>query len=436
MPPKKQLKKQQNRNQRKQQKKTPHPKVDSSLTIYSANRVRSVVQNLRASIRDQYSLALRHPFHPRALGVRCPTWSEKSTVPFKVHWNAPFYFNNSANNGSASWIFLAPNGCVYGITSPSSKTNLSLSAINGSMGPVVQRTSVSTTGTLNTADRGINGVLCDSNWGYTNGVNSAPMIASTFVNYRVVAGGVRLTCLNATSSRPAQIFAVSVPLVDSMIPYSLLTGNAVTTETSSGGTSYGELMRAYMGFDPTTDNLSLLQFPDVQKVNAYELMDKEMELRFRPCGPKAFDFKDTDVRGDHRVWNPARTSNYDFVDSAGFDASGTVLGSTGCTYNADVSNTGGWNGYLICLTNLDASTYLNVEYLVHCEGINNISSANQYQAVTAADTVSRSRFSAEQILESVKRFGSWFDLVDRSINALYAPAEMNRMIRLQDRLEF
>lgn len=398
------------------------------------------MSSLRSKPRNQYQFALQHPFHPNALGVKCPTYSDRDTVPFKVHWSAPVVFNagtGGSTTGNISWIFLAPNGCVYGITSPNATDNLSLLALQRGIGPVVQKTAIGTT--LGSSDRGINGVLCDSLLGYSNGTNTAPLIAGTYANYRPVAGGLRITTQSNLNTNPTMIYVVSLPTTENRIPYGLSTGNTTSLETSAAGTTFGEFIKAYVGWDPTTNANSLLQMPDVQKINSYELLDRELELRFRPCGPDAFKFRDTDVRGDHKVWNWNRTAGYDFVDSLGMDNNGSPLAGVGSTYDCAVTDTSGWNGFLIGMNCLGAAPQLNLEYIVHCEGISSIgqSSSSAYAGITSTPTsVTQPVFSAEQILNGLQRFGNWFDLVDRGIQQLYSQSEMNRLTRMVNRLEF
>lgn len=396
------------------------------------------MESMRSKPRNQYQFALQHPFHPNALGVKCPTYSDRDTVPFKVHWAATVTFTQGQGGASGmNWIFLAPNGSVYGICSPSNTGDLSVSAFRNAMGPVSQKTTIGAA--LTSADRGINGVLCDSLLGYSGGFNTAPLIASTYANYRPVAGGIRITAQNNLNTNPSMIYVVSLPTTDNRFPYGLTTGNSTTGETSSAGTTYGEFLKAYIGWDPTSNANSLLQMPEVQRINSYELLDRELELKFRPCGPDAFKFRDTDVRGDHRLYNWNRTTNYDFVDSLGINTLGVTDAGIGSTYDCECTNTGGWNGYLIGINCLNSAPQLNIEYVVHCEGISSIgeSSNTAYAGTTVPPPPSsQPLLSAEQILNGLQRFGSWFDLVDRGIQRMYSQSEMNRLTRMVNRLEF
>jgi len=334
---------------------------------------RSSIPRSLTSLSDEgrYRLALSNPFHPAARGAKCTVFPYSNTQTQTIAWKA--YVTVDTQNQPAVLILQA-NPSFYGWASGTGHTATN---VTQSLGPMIQVGYGSVTG--------LNGALVDSQTS-TLGV---PLLSQNLMNYRVVAGGVKLR--SVTQSNGSQIIGTMIPILtqNSDLAYSAVTGNAGdsgyatsltvsssdasnpnywATATNIVGNGQAFVEKVIFGQVMTT-NGSILTYPEVKNFSTYDILQRPLACRFLPISPEAFEFKDLGS-ANTTIDRPGTLTDTTVGDLA--TVTGTVSPMFTRRGNTDSAGfTGMYLTYNTCgITSAPASgaAIFELEYILHVEG--------------------------------------------------------------------
>lgn len=335
-------------------KRSTESSLQTALVLSGAQSTRSsaVPRGLGSGLSSsqrRYLLALRSPFHPDALGVIVPDFPNRACQSFSVRWRAIVNIGNAANLTNVTFV---PNPCLfgcYGTGGTPGSANVTWTIVEGTVSVVGSPGS----------PHGLPGAIVDA-------VNQTkPAFAANFSTFRVVAGGVRVSSLTPISVNQFVFNAYSMPAVQNNIPYSYVSGSATPAQPGTpylfGSATLQQVVAAFVGGDVTTNSGSAA-LPSRRTYTGYEIQDAPLTLSFRPNNPIAHVFRETSGL-------PTLVGLGDFGDEVVVSTSGTPSMNQ-VTNSSDISNNEGWDGVSLSFwTNGSNSTSLQVEYILHCEGV-------------------------------------------------------------------
>jgi len=299
----------------------------------------------------QYRLALMDPFHPHARGAKCTINPWQFTVPYCVRWKAQV----TAPGGGSNLMILQPNPNFYGWSTVSSAVPTTIIPV---LGPVLQIPS--------NAAVGMQGSLVSN--GYPS--FAIPMISSQLANFRVVAGGVMLRSMLASSIGQCLTTAVPVMVQNSDFAWdNLVTGMAYNNASSAGywlegGEGCNFIQESLLG--SVYNNTNILNMGGTRSFTTYDLMMNEALMRFSPITPEAFHFHDC---GEEM---PTMVNGSGNMVGVGDIVDWQITGGPAVKGVAKrgITDTAGWSGVMIRNTNPNgAQVYLyEVDFVLHIEG--------------------------------------------------------------------
>jgi len=382
---------------------------------HKRSQKRSSIPRSLQSLSDEgrYRLALSQPFHPQARGAKCTVYPYSNTQTQTIAWRG--YITVDTQN-QPSTLILQANPAFYGWISGTGHTAQNLTS---SLGPMTQVSFGSATG--------LNGAIVDSTT--TSGL---PLLSQNLMNYRVVAGGVKLR--SVTQSNGSQIVGTMIPILtqNSDIPYSAVTGNAGDTgyatsltvqssdstnpnywATSTGVIGNGQAFveKAVFG-QVMSSNGSILTYPEVKNFTTYDILQRPIACRFLPISPEAFEFKDLGS-ANSSLDRPGSLTDTNVGDLA--IVTGTQTPAFTRRGNTDCAGfTGLYLQYNTCgITSAPASgaAIFEVEYILHVEG------TPAYGTNFGAFTGSTCKASSESsIITFARRMPSIMRMVEDGVN--------------------
>lgn len=308
------------------------------------------------------------------------------------------------------------------------------------MGPVAV---LETTGVSpSTLDVGCPGVIAP----LTKSTSDAdPPLARFYSSVRSVSGGIRLSSDSASTVNNARIWACQVPLQQPHVPWNVLTGNNPGGSPFLGltaGTTTDELIRVFTGIQPTStpysgspsmNNIgsSIMSMPGVMTLTGNEIILRDAEFHFTPQTPDCYRFLDTETVGEQRVYNFDRTTYEDFADYAGVTSTGNAIPSAQAKYNNDSMDFSGWNGILVTIVAPDDDTVFNLDYVLHGEGVSNLTNTNgsQNYTQTGSSRDNDSGIPSETLVSYAKKMSPWFDLALKGMNEFMSNKDLQDLTR-------
>lgn len=322
----------------------------------------------------RYRLALVNPFHPQARGCKCTVFPYSNTQTQTIAWRGIITLDTNAVPGT---LILQANPCFYGFLGGTGSTARNFQTV---LGPVVQQGFAS--------NYGLNGALLDS----LASANGIPLLSQQLMNYRVVAGGVKIRSVYQTNS--SQVTGSMIPILtqNSDLPYATLTGNggdggpltALSVPSTSSvnvgfwglnpssgvlGEGQAFVEKSIFG-QPMTTNGSILTFPEVRNFSTYDILQKPLMTRFLPISPEAFEFRD--LGSANMAFSPTSGQTNTFGDLVVVQSGNTNATSTTRRGNTDSA---GFTGLYLTYVNggsvsnpPSGAAVFEIEYILHVEG--------------------------------------------------------------------
>lgn len=178
----------------------------------------------------------------------------------------------------------------------------------------------------------------------------------TFIEYRVVGGGLRVRNLMTPLNATGRLEVVQVPVTKPGINYA-------AAETINIGAD--QVAEWCLGKIPTSAGrfASFLSMPGADEYTADELMKNDLIIPFKVNGPDYYKFRSTVA--DERSANYLPSDTGQFIDSA----TGAVV-TTSSYAAAGVTDASGMNAILLRGTGFPTTgSILEIEMILHIEGI-------------------------------------------------------------------
>lgn len=341
--------------------------LQTSMVLSGAQARRSNLTNrttprLNTSER-RYLLALKSPFHPDALGATVPGLTSQAATTFCVRWKSIITIPTSGTSTSTYVLGFVPNPAIFGF------------AFQAGGSTSNQPTVTTTEGSLNMVTSGAGGItscLTDS-----NGANK-PYVSNLYSTFRTVAGGIRINSLTSVSNNTFTLSTYQPPAIQSNIPYRVWSGYSPLTQPASadyvGQATGPQVTNAFFGADlSSASNANLVN--SRRSYTGFEIQANPLTLAFQPNNPIAHVFRETSGVAS-QVGDTSFGDEYAFLDSAGTTSSPATGG------DSDLTNNEGWDGLIFyvtsppSITGTNGYTTIELEYILHCEGIPILSSSN------------------------------------------------------------
>lgn len=297
-----------------------------------------------SSMQRKYLLALQSPFHPDAIGVRVPDFNSRASASFTIRWKSMVLV--PASSTVHATMILVPNPCVFGAISNNntlSSSTVTMVTVEGQS--VLMGISATT---------GIPMVLVDG------AGNNRPRFSNQFATFRVVAGGVRIANLAPLTNNQFVMNTYQVPCSRSnTIPYRQIVG--FDTNAWTGSPTLTQVSDMFTGSLFTNDTTSTLNLQSRRAYTGYEIQDSPLTLSFQPNNPTAHIFRSSDGLPFELGSTVAK-----YGDEVIVDAGGVMVAET--NDSSLLSNTG-WDGIVTNFWQSTNGITLELEYVLHCEGI-------------------------------------------------------------------
>jgi hypothetical protein len=284
----------------------------------------------------QFRMSLLNPFDQRCNGVRVPDAGAFSTVPF--HYRSELTVNTSSTNSATAFAFLPSVFCTAYFDQALSVT--------WSTAPTFGQ---------------------NTSYYYYNSPGAIP-----YSTYRVVSGGINITCMLPELSATGRLIITPYPLTGSPLGFNLLLNQPASTQVVpltilSGG---------------SVPSSGMLALPSAYKITLIDLLRKPLLIPHQvESSTLAYKFKSAIPQGGS--WN---TTN-GLVEPGELEllSSGSIITNTVGTSETQLDFSG-WNAIYCYLEGVPlAATYsgavLSIEHILHCEGVPNLTAS----AYSAAD---------------------------------------------------
>lgn len=273
---------------------------------------------------QQFKLALRDPFNPRANGARVPDSYCFPTVTY--HYRTSMQLVSDAQGLINFAVFPSP-------------------ALTAAIG----QGSVPNGATAFTANNQVFYL-----------VNPTELV-SKLTEYRVVAWGVRILAKDTAFAAKGKIMVAMVPT----------TANAPSWNTlqTASATDTGVVTEYIAGFNINYLSVSILNLPAVKTYSMQDLLHADIEVSGMPLNESFYDFRGTADRSA-TAWSGTTVLGDEMV------ATGTALTNATTLGRKDVASVRGGVAVLISAVGCPVTTQaFDVEVVYHLEGTPNISSA-------------------------------------------------------------
>lgn len=273
---------------------------------------------------------LRSPFDPKALGCRVPDTYSFPTATYHCHGTT--VLGTAAGNTFGSVLFF-PNP-VLSMMDTHLESTLSTSVINNSMGTYTNNPSVY--GAVMTG--------------------GASTLSSVLSDFRVVAGGIKITNLQPEMTATGRIIISLIPITDTMPDYnSLVALSGLASNLPLLATNYTAA---------NLDSARMLNLPASFELAVQDLLHGDVQIAFPVVSARYYDFRSSAANVAYTA--TSSVSDVQISNSVGATTSSGIRDPTRCNGGCAIS---------VYYEGIPASTTaFQVEYIYHLEGSPNLSS--------------------------------------------------------------